>query len=175
MDHVQGLFEWRWGKNQQIDVIGPEDPDGCADLFKHPGIFDFGTKAEAFVDFELGPFRITPLPLNHSKPTLGYLIERGGKRIAYLCDTVGLPQEVTEFLGSTWLDIVIVDCSAPPQKQRPTHHNDLRLALEIHASLRCDQTILTHIDHELDLWLPDNLNYLPNNVKVGHDGMTVSL
>src|SRR5690606_41488948 len=41
MDHVMGLFQLRWGANLTIPVYGPDDPVGCDDLYKHPGILDF--------------------------------------------------------------------------------------------------------------------------------------
>ena len=75
MDHVQGLFPLRWGVGATIPVYGPPDDAGCDDLFKHPGILDFSHTVEPFVVFELQGLRVTPLPLNHSKLTFGYLLE----------------------------------------------------------------------------------------------------
>ncbi|WP_156493698.1 MBL fold metallo-hydrolase, partial [Oleiphilus sp. HI0125] len=40
-DHVQGLFHIRWGKEPNISVFCPPDKDGCADLYKHPGLLEF--------------------------------------------------------------------------------------------------------------------------------------
>jgi len=88
-DHVQGLFHWRWGVGE-LDVYAPHDSEGCADLYKYPGPLKFmhRTKFEAF---EIGDLRITPVPLVHSKPTLGYCIEYEGVRLAYLTDSRELP------------------------------------------------------------------------------------
>lgn len=92
-DHVQGLFHLRWGKGPSIPVFIPPDPDGCADLFRHTGLLEFRPKS-AFTAFEIGPLRITPLPLIHSKPTFGYVFELAGEAsFAYLTDTRGLPPE----------------------------------------------------------------------------------
>ena len=40
-DHAQGLLHLRWGQGLVIPVHGPADPEGLADLYKHPGILDF--------------------------------------------------------------------------------------------------------------------------------------
>ena len=84
MDHVQGLFPLRWGVGASIPVYGPPDEQGCDDLFKHPGILDFSHTVEPFVVFELQGLQVTPLPLNHSKLTLGYLLETSHSRVAWL-------------------------------------------------------------------------------------------
>ncbi|AJR05694.1 carbon-phosphorus lyase complex accessory protein [Photobacterium gaetbulicola Gung47] len=97
MDHVQSLFDLRWGLNLSIPVFGPDDPVGCDDLFKHPGILDFKAARQPFEHFYWRDIRITPVPLIHSKPCLGYVFEYRGKRIAYLTDTVDLPEKVKQW------------------------------------------------------------------------------
>ena len=89
MDHVQGLFPLRWGCGNSIPVYGPPDEQGCDDLFKHPGILAFQPPLAPFATVELGGMCITPLPLQHSKLTHGYLIQAAGAALAYLTDTVG--------------------------------------------------------------------------------------
>ncbi len=175
VDHVMGLFRLRWSKDRTISVIGPDDPEGCADLFKHSGVLDFGRKAEAFKPIELGPFLITPLPLLHSKLTYGYFIESvydASGSIAYLTDTVGLPSEVSTFLQSKKVDLAIIDASEPPAEQPPRNHNDLSMALDIHDTINPRKSVLTHIGHELDVWFERNPSRLPNNVFVAADGDT---
>lgn len=173
MDHVMGLFKLRWGKECTVTVIGPDDPEGCGDLFKHSGVLDFDRKAMAFEPFELGMLRITPLPLLHSKLTYGYFIESmydASGSLAYLTDTVGLPSEVTEFLRERQVDLAIIDASEPPTEQPPRNHNDLSMALDIHEQIKPKRTVLTHIGHELDVWFEKNSNSLPDNVFVATDG-----
>lgn len=80
MDHVQGLFPLRWGCGNSIPVYGPPDEQGCDDLFKHPGILAFQPPLAPFATVELGGMRITPLPLQHSKLTHGYLIQAAALR-----------------------------------------------------------------------------------------------
>ncbi len=178
MDHVMGLFKLRWGCNRTISVIGPDDTEGCGDLFKHPGILDFKQKAVAFKRVELGPFRITPLPLEHSKLTYGYFIESiydESKSLAYLTDTVGLSDEVTTFLQKQQIGLAIIDASEPPRDEPPRNHNDLTMALNIHNQIQPVDSVLTHIGHELDVWLEENPSSLPNNVSVARDGQSYHL
>jgi phosphoribosyl 1,2-cyclic phosphate phosphodiesterase len=175
MDHVLGLFKLRWGIDCRISVIGPDDPEGCGDLFKHPGILDFQHKAKAFEQFELGPFKITPLPLQHSKLTYGYFIESlydSSGSIAYLTDTVGLPKETADFLKRQDIDLAVIDASEPPTDSPPRNHNDLTMALDIHRQIRPQRSVLTHIGHELDVWFEQNPGYLPSDVLVARDGQT---
>ena len=73
-DHVQGLFHLRWGKGPRIPVFAPPDAEGCADLYKHPGMLKF-RRLEKFTPLQIGALHVTPLPLIHSKPTFGYAIE----------------------------------------------------------------------------------------------------
>lgn len=170
-DHAQGLLHLRWGQGLVIPVHGPVDPEGLADLYKHPGILDFSQPFSAFESRQLGALRVTAVPLVHSKPTLGYLLEGEGRRIAYLTDTVGLPEHTRDFLQRQPLDVLVLDCTLAPQPQSPRNHNDLNLALACIAELKPRLAVLTHIGHMLDAWLTDNA--LPPGVVVARDGMVV--
>lgn len=173
-DHVQGLFHLRWGLGNRIPVYGPPDLEGCADLYKIPGLLEFRTVRE-FAPFHLGSMVITPVPLRHSKITFGYCIECGTGRIAYLTDTAGLPPE-TEALLSAWQPtILVIDCSYPPQTDSPQSHNDLTLALAVIAAVRPQRAWLTHIGHELDAWLKDAGHTLPPRVFIARDGERISV
>lgn len=172
-DHAQGLLHLRWGQGWVVPVHGPVDPEGLADLYKHPGILDFSQPFTAFEQRMLGELSVTALPLLHSKPTLGYLLEGQGRRIAYLTDTVGLPEEVCVYLRRQPLDLLVLDCSMPPQATPPRNHNDLSLALAIIAQLSPCLGILTHVGHTLDDWLIEHAATLPGNVRVGFDGMVL--
>ena len=172
-DHAQGLLHLRWGQGLVIPVHGPADPEGLADLYKHPGILDFSQPFAAFERRALGALQVTALPLAHSKPTFGYLFEGDGQRFAYLTDTVGLPDDTREYLQRAPLDLLVLDCSMPPQPQPPRNHNDLTLALQTIEWLRPGRAVLTHVGHTLDAWLMEHSGQLPGNVVVGRDGITV--
>ncbi len=77
MDHVQGRSPATLGRGRSDPVYGPPDEQGCDDLFKHPGLLDFSHTVVPFVVFDLQGLQVTPLPLNHSKLTFGYLLEIG--------------------------------------------------------------------------------------------------
>ncbi|MDF0729191.1 phosphonate metabolism protein PhnP [Pseudomonas entomophila] len=172
-DHAQGLLHLRWGQGWVVPVHGPVDPEGLADLYKHPGMLDFSQPFTALERRMLGGLRVTALPLLHSKPTLGYLLEGEGRRIAYLTDTVGLPEDTFAHLSREALDTLVLDCSMPPQPVAPRNHNDLALALDIIERLAPKEAVLTHAGHTLDDWLIDHPGSLPTGVRVGFDGMVV--
>jgi phosphoribosyl 1,2-cyclic phosphate phosphodiesterase len=170
-DHVQGLFHLRWGTGLKIPVYCPPDTDGCADLYKHPGILEFYQQSE-FASFELGEVRVTTLPLIHSKLTFGYLFEKGGHSIAYITDTKGLPEKTEKLLSKASLDLMVLDCSNLPGCVREGHNN-LDEALSLHEVIAPKRTVLTHIGHDLDIWLRTHADELPVNVEAGSDGQMV--
>ena len=177
IDHVQGLFPLRWGVGRPLPVIGPADPDGCDDLYRHPGILDFRRKATAFAPFTLAGLSVTPLPLVHSRLTLGYELAHGARRIAWLTDTIGLPERTRDYLAAQPPDLLVLDCSHPPAPpgQAPRNHNDWPRALEQAAVIGARQTLLTHIDHALDAWLMQSAHHPPAGVTVAQDGWVVDV
>lgn len=172
-DHVQGLLHLRWGIGNQIPVYCPPDSHGCADLFKHPGILDFHMLNE-HEPFKLGSLEVTPLPLIHSKPTFGYLLNDTNSRIAYLTDTRNLPARTEFTLRTTMLDLLVIDTTEPPQVHNK-NHNSLDLSLALHDRLGPNKTLLTHIGHNLDVWLSENQDSLPEGVEAGYDDYTITL
>jgi phosphoribosyl 1,2-cyclic phosphate phosphodiesterase len=173
-DHVQGLFHLRWGVGEPLPIHGPPDSEGCADLYKNPGILDF-RRLRKFEPLDLGTLTVTPVPLIHSKPTLGFCIEANGARLAYLTDTVGLPPATREFLQGFRPDVLVLDCTHPPMEAAPRNHNDLNLALAICEDLAAPRTFLTHLSHDLDAWLMENDANLPEGVVIASDNKTFVL
>lgn len=169
VDHVQGLFHLRWGCNTRLPVHGPDDHEGCADLFKHPGILDFSETMKPFQKKSFGNVHVTPVPLKHSKMALGYCFVHKDKRLAYLCDTVGLPNETYRFLQHWQPNHIILDCTHPPHEGVPRNHNDFNMALEIADQFNYAKLGLTHISHTFDLWLDQNKKLLPENVYIAKD------
>lgn len=172
-DHVQGLFHIRWGKLPHMPVYCPSDNEGCADLYKHPGLLEFRhVKKYGALDF--GSLEVIALPLIHSKLTQGYLFKTADKSLAYLTDTIGLPSKVSKYLSSIDIDCLVIDTSFPPDIQN-RNHNNLSDTLEIHAKIQPKRTIMTHIGHELDYWLTQNTTQIPEGVIIGRDGMKLKL
>ncbi|QTS88241.1 phosphonate metabolism protein PhnP [Ectopseudomonas khazarica] len=172
-DHAQGLLHLRWGQGLVIPVHGPDDPEGLADLYKHPGILDFSQPFAAFERRQLGELTVTAVPLTHSRPTFGYLLQGQGRRIAYLTDTVGVPEASCAELQRAPLDLLVLDCSTAPQPVAPRNHNDLTRALEIIARLQPAHAVLTHIGHSFDAWLLDRPDALPAGVSLASDGLVL--
>lgn len=172
MDHVQGLFHLRWSERpEKIPVFRPNDTRGSDDLYKHPGVLEFQPPFTPFVRQQLTDFYITPLPLCHSRPTLGYFIEHEARSFAYLTDTVDLPKDTLQFLQQCNLELIILDCTHPPTQHKPRNHNDINLVLSIHAKLNPQKMVLTHISHQLDCWLMQHAHSLPNTIVIAQDGM----
>lgn len=173
-DHVQGLFHLRWGVGEKLPVHGPPDSEGCADLYRNPGVLAFERLAK-FSPLELPGVRITPVPLIHSKPTLGFCIEAGEARLAYLTDTVGLPPATLDFLRHFAPVVLVLDCTHPPHSEPPRNHNDLNLAISIAQNVGAPTTYLTHISHELDAWEMAHDTDLPEGITIACDGSQVSI
>lgn len=176
-DHVQGLFHLRWGRGEPIPVFIPPDNEGCADLFKHPGLLDFRVQT-AFAAFQVGNLSVTPVPLNHSKPTFGYHLQApGDTSFSYLTDTCGLPEPALSFLRQQRPDGLAIDCTSPPRLQPSAHsgHNDWQQALQLVADIGPARGWLTHIRHDLDDWLLQSQPSLPGTVKVARDGERATL
>ena len=173
MDHVSALFHLRWGVVNDINVYCPNDDIGCADLYKNNGILNFNKIESTFETFTVDDLSITTVPLNHSKLTVGYCIEHAGKKIAYLCDTKGLPETSMQFLKQWKPDALIIDCTYPPKFERAYNHNDLDEALSIIKILNNPKTYLTHIGHELDCYLMEH--ELPAGVHLAMDFLEITI
>lgn len=172
-DHVQGLFHLRWGVGARIPVYGPPDSEGCADLYKHPGVLDFRVLSK-FEPMVIGDLTLTPLPLIHSKVTFGYAIESSSDdRFAYLTDTLGLPPRTQDFLTDWRAHGLAIDCSYPPRIE-PKNHNDWTTALDVISKVRPRRAWLTHISHKVDAWLLDTGQSSPGT-EIAGDGDQVDV
>jgi len=170
-DHVQGLFHLRWGKGE-LDVYAPQDAIGCADLYKSPGPLKF-KHVSKFSAFAVGDVKITPVPLVHSKETLGYCIEHADARLAYLSDCSELPPTTEAFLAEWQPHTICLDCTFPPGTAEPRNHFDLPDALALEKSFPTSKIVLMHIGHRLDEWLLNSPAALPEGVTLARDGETL--
>ena len=102
----------------------------------------------------------------HSKVNFGYLFEFEQQRIAYLTDTKGLPPKTQMYLEALQLDLLIIDTTYPPDIDN-SNHNNLNDSLLIQRQLGAKRTVFTHIGHDLDIWLNENVNQLPEKVVAG--------
>ena len=176
IDHVYGLFPMRWGSScKPIPVYGPDYPKGCADLLQHPGIFDFSHTLQPFISQQLADIEITPLPLNPSKPSLGYALKYGNSRLAWLSDTSGLPGDTINFLKKWIPSTMVLDCTFPPLEHPHPNHNDIDSAIALHHAIGPESTYLTHISHDLDFWFSTSGFLLPQGLHLAKDGLHISV
>lgn len=166
-DHVQGLFHLRWGFGK-LEVFAPHDSEGCADLYKNSGPLKFNHLSK-FETFNVGEVRITPVPLVHSKPTLGYCIEYKGARLAYLTDTRELPPSTASFLSEWQPHTICLDCTYPPGIEGDRNHFDLDEAIAISEVYPDSNIVLMHIGHLLDEWLMSHPEALTERLVLGRD------
>jgi len=172
-DHVQGLFHLRWGLGEAIPVYAPPDAEGCADLYKNPGLLAFRPVSE-FYPVVVEGLAFIPLPLAHSKPTFGYAVQdETGRRFAYLTDTFGLPQKTEGFLRAFQPTSLALDCTYPDGIEGPHNHNHLADALRIAEAFEPGKVWLTHLSHRMDAWLLENATSLPGHVAAAHDGQVL--
>jgi phosphoribosyl 1,2-cyclic phosphate phosphodiesterase len=112
----------------------------------------------------VGDLQITPIPLLHGHmKSFGY---RCGP-IAYLTDCNQIPPSSLELLKD--LKLLILD--ALRFKQHPTHFS-IPEAIEIAQKVGAEQTLLTHMSHDVDHETCNN--QLPPGISLGYDGLKVS-
>ncbi|RJG49966.1 phosphonate metabolism protein PhnP [Motilimonas pumila] len=174
-NHIRGLAAYKEAEHVTIPVYGPEDKKDLEDVFENPGALKFQRPLVPFKTLNFGGLQVTPLPLNHSRPTFGYLFQQHQGNLAYLSDTCGLPSTTSAMLYGYELDVLVLDCTHPPSHQADQDHNTLSQALAIHHDIAPKTTYLTHISHELDCYLLDHLAELPDNVIIARDGMQITL
>jgi len=139
-------------------------------LYKHSGILEFLPQRK-WESFTFGELKITPVPLIHSKPTFGYVFELADECIAYLTDTKGLPSSTEAFLADGQPDLIVIDCCFVPGSTQKGHNN-LNDILQIDQRVQPKRTVLTHIGHDMDIWLKRHHSQLPSRIIAGYDGMT---
>lgn len=115
--------------------------------------------------WQLGPFRIIPVPVKHG-PTnvLGFRV--GG--LAYVTDCNLIPPASRALLRD--LELLVLD--ALRWVPHPTHFT-VEEALAVIAELRPRRALLTHIAHDLDHATTNAL--LPPEVRLAYDGQVVAI
>ena len=134
----------------------------------HPGAapqLQFHTVQEN-ESFQLLGAEIQPIPLEHGPHcrVLGYRIGN----VAYCTDTNHIPDSSMEKLRN--LDCLVLD--ALRYKPHPTHFS-VEQALEVVEELKPRITYLTHLSHDLDFELANEL--LPAHVRLAYDGLRIPL
>jgi phosphoribosyl 1,2-cyclic phosphate phosphodiesterase len=115
--------------------------------------------------FKINGVEIIPIEIFHGKLKIyGYRI----KNFAYITDCSHIPDEEMKKLQD--LDVLIIN--ALRKKPHPTHFN-LSEAVEISNILKPKITYLTHLTHDLNH--DETNNSLPENIRMGYDGLKINL
>lgn len=91
-------------------------------------------------EFEIGPWHVNSLPMQHGIPANGYRLEGDGKVIAYTGDT-GPCAEAIELARAA--DLFICECSFPSGAEMPTHLTAAQSG-QLAAAVQCQLLLLTH-------------------------------
>jgi ribonuclease BN (tRNA processing enzyme) len=63
--------------------------------------------------FALGRYTVTPIPLRHTIPTVGYVVDDGMHAVAILTDTAPVPEVFKRIAVMPRLALVFLECSFP--------------------------------------------------------------
>ena len=149
-DHFKGLFPLAWTSQIKIPVYysGKDLSGAFKDLLMNPKHIIFNN-FEVFETIILNnSIKITPILLNHNIYTTGFYIKYKNYSVAYLLDTIGLPDSTLSFLKEqSTIDLILIDANYGPRRKNH-NHNNVDDALKIINSLKPKNAILTHFSHK---------------------------
>jgi len=152
-DHCLGLLRLRHSQNE-IPCFHPKDKKGFSDLFKYPFSINYN-ELVAYKSFEIKEVKFTPIPLIHSRNTLGYIIEYQNTKVAYLTDCAGIEEKSLRYLQSIAFDYVFIDACYDERKIMGNHLNYIQ-ATEILQSLTVKEGYLMHLSHTTQAYIEEN-------------------
>lgn len=178
-DHVFGFDDIRRYNTIQDSAIPAY---GCADtiqslnrifdyirLEKMPGLYrpriDYRTVTGPF---EVGPIRITPVPVVHGPDaTLGYRFDWEGRSLGYVPDCKFMPDaSVEQFRG---VDVMILDAL----RHRPhITHMTLAESVAVLQRIGARRSFIDHLCHDLDHEATQTA-LRPEGIEVPSDGLVV--
>jgi phosphoribosyl 1,2-cyclic phosphate phosphodiesterase len=115
--------------------------------------------------FDLGGWKVTPLPVLHGPdPILGYRIGR----FAFITDVTVIPESTLELLRD--LDVLALDCLRPRPHSTHLHYER---AVEYARRIGARRTFMIHMTHDFD---HDELEaMLPEGMQAAYDGLTLEI
>lgn len=139
----------------------------CFAQHLYPGVPTFAVHEIADGQtFDAAGIEVTALPVMHWRlPILGFRIGQ----LAYITDCKTLPDQTIDLISG--IDTLVIN--ALRFEEHPSHMN-LSQALDVIHLIHPRRAYLTHISHQLG---PEAevYNYLPDNVHVAFDGLTVEI
>ncbi len=168
-DHIAGLYTLRWSENK-IPLYAL--PDGDKEIVTSPKNLQINFINE-FSKFKIGNINVTSFPLNHTVPTIGYLLEENKKKVAIITDTKLLPEKTEQFLKKNKPNLCIID-AIYNIGVNASNHNNIDEACEIGLELHCDKIVLYHIAyHNMDFFTMTKYvrEKYGENIIVSYDGM----
>ena len=181
-DHFGGLGELEYYvKLQRRTPLTLYLPPSAMERFRlaFPDLLDvFSIVPWAFGQtYHYDTLTITPLPANHSVETAGFLVQSGGRRLAYFSDTAGLPAETASVVrGVDWL---ICDATFYGKNWFPHSHMSADQAIALGREINARQTVLTHLSvhYSRPMSAADikELTSRHTDVQVASDGLSFNL
>lgn len=139
---------------------------------------------DVFQTYEIGGYRVTPLPANHRKgeECLIYLIEDGKRTLLYAHDTGLFSEAVWDYISGKHLDLVSLDCTTMKEPEG-TNHMGLPDNVEVKKRLvgmgcvdRDTIFVLNHFSHNGG-WLHEEIekNAEREGFLASYDGMEIMM
>ncbi len=120
-DHCLGLIRLRKSPTPIICYI-PEDTQGFGDLFVHKDSIEYKV-LKPFEKVFIEGVEIIAVPLEHSKPTNGYVLFTCKSSVAYLTDCASIPEGSLAFLRSKSIEHLFIDACYTPEYASKKHLN----------------------------------------------------
>ncbi len=182
-DHFGGLgdleFYVRFHRTKALPaVMTPETWEQLQASFGFMTEYLEVTTVEPGQAVDIGGVRLTALAVTHVPGAAGFLVEHGGKRLAYLPDTGPLPAGTREqVLG---IECLLLDATFWGRNWYPGRHLSFSEAIATGRELGVQQLYLTHLAMHYDTpvtsrELEDVIEPYGGQVRLAYDGLRLAL
>jgi phosphoribosyl 1,2-cyclic phosphate phosphodiesterase len=125
-----------------------------------------------------GEISLTALETAHAPGTIGLLIEKGGKRLAYLPDTGPLPESTRRRLRG--IEYLFLDATYWGKNRLPGQHLSFEEAIKYGQELDVQQLYLTHLSMHFDTPMTSRelekvIRPYNGRVRLAYDGLRLAL
>ena len=176
-DHIIGMDDVRaynYFQRQSVPIyctdrvarVVRKDFDYAFTEERYPGAPEISLRSVDHEPFEIGDLRIVPIRGNH------YLLPVTGYRIgdvAYLTDFNSIADAEVEKLKG--LKVFIINAL---REQKHISHFSLSEAIELARRVGAEQTLFTHMSHQIGLYANENPK-LPEGMAFAYDGLKIEI